>query len=75
MLGNEKPTSLGVEESDYHFWRKLCCPKCFENGVGRISPAMIANQNIVPEHLLVASCQVKRQAEKFVLMYYRGLLM
>ncbi|WJX55345.1 DNA-directed DNA polymerase [Trifolium repens] len=62
MLGNEKPTSLGVEESDYNFWRKLCCPKCFENGVGRISPAMIANQ-------------VKRQAEKFVLMYYRGLLM
>ncbi|CAJ2659295.1 unnamed protein product [Trifolium pratense] len=62
MLGNEKPTSLGAEESDYNFCRKLCCPKCFENGVGRISPAMIANQ-------------VKRQAEKFVLMYYRGLLM
>jgi len=44
MLGNEKPTSSGVEESDYNFWRKLCCPKCFENGVGRISAAMIANQ-------------------------------
>ncbi|GAU26038.1 hypothetical protein TSUD_224990 [Trifolium subterraneum] len=62
MLGNEKPTSLGVEESDYNFWRKLCCPKCSEDGVGRISPAMIANQ-------------VKRQAEEFVLMYYRGLLL
>ncbi|KAL5099247.1 hypothetical protein RYX36_003574 [Vicia faba] len=62
MLGNEKPASLGSDESDYNFWRKLGCPKCLENGVGRISPAMIANQ-------------VKRQAEKFVLMYYRGLLM
>lgn len=62
MLGNEKPTSSGTDESDYNFWRKLCCPKCFENGAGRISAAMIANQ-------------VKRQAEKFVLMYYRGLLM
>ncbi|CAK8533272.1 unnamed protein product [Lathyrus sativus] len=61
ILGNEKPDSLGADESDYNFWHKLGCPKCFENGVGRISPAMIANQ-------------VKRQAEKFVLMYYRGLL-
>ncbi|XP_057454382.1 DNA polymerase alpha catalytic subunit-like [Lotus japonicus] len=59
---NEKPSSSGTEESDYNFWRKLCCPKCQENGVGRISPAMIANQ-------------VKMQAEKFVLMYYRGSLM
>ncbi|XP_061341474.1 DNA polymerase alpha catalytic subunit [Gastrolobium bilobum] len=62
LLGSEKPTSLGTEESDYIFWRKLCCPKCPEDSGGRICPAMIANQ-------------VKRQAEKFVLMYYRGLLM
>ncbi|KAK7252825.1 hypothetical protein RIF29_37045 [Crotalaria pallida] len=63
LLGSEKPTSLGSEDSNYNFWRKLRCPKCpEEDGVGRISPAMIANQ-------------VKRQAEKFVSLYYRGLLM
>ncbi|XP_057449530.1 DNA polymerase alpha catalytic subunit-like [Lotus japonicus] len=62
LKSSEKPSSSGTEESDYNFWRKLCCPKCQENGGGRISPAMIANQ-------------VKRQAEKFVLMYYRGSLM
>ncbi|TKY70585.1 DNA polymerase alpha catalytic subunit [Spatholobus suberectus] len=60
LLGSERPTSTAPEESDYNFWRKLCCPKCPEDVT--ISPAMIANQ-------------VKRQAERFVLMYYRGLLM
>ncbi|ESW28786.1 hypothetical protein PHAVU_002G017900 [Phaseolus vulgaris] len=60
LLGSERPTSVSPEESDYNFWRKLCCPKCPEDV--KISPAMIANQ-------------VKRQAEMFVLMYYRGLLM
>ncbi|KAK4262306.1 hypothetical protein QN277_027885 [Acacia crassicarpa] len=59
---SEKATSSGMEESSYNFWRKLRCPKCPEDGVGRISPAMIANQ-------------VKRQADKFISMYYRGLLM
>ncbi|XP_054824492.1 DNA polymerase alpha catalytic subunit isoform X2 [Prosopis cineraria] len=60
---SEKPTSSGMEESSYNFWRKLRCPKCpEEDGVARISPAMIANQ-------------VKRQADKFISMYYRGLLM
>ncbi|KAK7406532.1 hypothetical protein VNO78_08159 [Psophocarpus tetragonolobus] len=53
-------TSVATEESDYNFWRKLCCSKC--PGDVKISSAMIANQ-------------VKRQAERFVLMYYRGLLM
>ncbi|RDY09686.1 DNA polymerase alpha catalytic subunit, partial [Mucuna pruriens] len=60
LLGSEKQTSLVPEEPDYNFWRKLCCPKCPEDV--KISPAMIANQ-------------VKRQAERFVSMYYRGLLM
>nr|KYP66832.1 DNA polymerase alpha catalytic subunit [Cajanus cajan] len=60
LLGSEKPAGVISEESDYNFWRKLCCPKCPEDV--KISPAMISNQ-------------VKRQAERFVLMYYRGLLM
>lgn len=34
-----------MKESSYNFWRKLRCPKCpEEDGVGRIFPAMIANQ-------------------------------
>ncbi|KAI4327437.1 hypothetical protein L6164_019898 [Bauhinia variegata] len=60
LLGGDKETSLDIKESNYNFWRKLRCPKCSDD-VGRISPAMIANQ-------------VKRQAEKVVSMYYRGLL-
>ncbi|KAJ7952842.1 DNA polymerase [Quillaja saponaria] len=52
-----------VEESVINFWQKLRCPKCPQEGdVGRMSPAMIANQ-------------VKRQAEKFISVYYKGLLM
>ncbi|MED6210639.1 hypothetical protein PIB30_066086 [Stylosanthes scabra] len=62
LLGSEKITSAGTEEPSYNFWRKLRCPKCPEDGIERISPAMLTNQ-------------VKMQAEKFVLMYYRGLLM
>ncbi|KAI4314977.1 hypothetical protein L6164_027831 [Bauhinia variegata] len=63
LLGSEKQTNLDIKESNHNFWRKLRCPKCSdENDASRISPAMIANQ-------------VKRQADKFVSMYYRGLLM
>ncbi|KAF7803369.1 DNA polymerase alpha catalytic subunit [Senna tora] len=59
---SEKPTSSGID-LNHDFWHKLRCPKCpEEDGLGRISPAMIANQ-------------VKRQADKFVSMYYKGLLM
>ncbi|KAG5069905.1 hypothetical protein JHK85_002282 [Glycine max] len=60
LLGSERqrPTSVAPEEAEYNFWRKLCCPKCPDV---KISPVMIANQ-------------VKRQAERFILMYYRGLL-
>ncbi|KAL1354676.1 hypothetical protein HN51_006736 [Arachis hypogaea] len=62
LLGSEKISSSGTEESSYKFWHKLRCSKCPEDGVGRISPAMLTNQ-------------VKMQTEKFVLMYYRGVLM
>ncbi|XP_020208890.1 DNA polymerase alpha catalytic subunit [Cajanus cajan] len=58
LLGSDMTTSVALEESIYNFWRKLCCPKCSD---GKISPAMIVNQ-------------VKMQADKFILMYYRGLL-
>ncbi|XP_024931872.2 DNA polymerase alpha catalytic subunit isoform X1 [Ziziphus jujuba] len=60
---NEKPTSSQADESSCNFWHGLRCPKCPEGGdVGKLSPAMIANQ-------------VKRQADGFVSMYYRGLMM
>ncbi|CAL0331796.1 unnamed protein product [Lupinus luteus] len=63
LLGSGKPTNPGMEDSNYNFWHKLQCSKCpEEGGAGRISPAMLANQ-------------VKRQAEKFVSLYYKGLLM
>ncbi|KAM5577509.1 DNA polymerase alpha catalytic subunit [Rosa sericea] len=59
---NEKPTRPQGEESSSDFWCRLRCPKCPEEGdVGRLSPVMIANQ-------------VKRQAEGFVSMYYRGIM-
>ncbi|XP_057544544.1 DNA polymerase alpha catalytic subunit isoform X1 [Amaranthus tricolor] len=58
----EKPNEAKPEESTSNFWQRLRCPKCPEEGdVGRISPAMIANQ-------------VKRQADGFISTYYRGLM-
>ncbi|KAK9284464.1 hypothetical protein L1049_023637 [Liquidambar formosana] len=58
----EKPASSEAEESTRSFWHRLRCPKCPEEGdVGRMSPAMIANQ-------------VKRKAEGFILMYYKGIM-
>ncbi|GMN30176.1 hypothetical protein TIFTF001_002720 [Ficus carica] len=59
----EKQTRPQEEEPVCNFWNRLHCPKCPEEGdAGRLSPAMIANQ-------------VKRQAEVFVSMYYKGLMM
>ncbi|KAL9241573.1 hypothetical protein vseg_015671 [Gypsophila vaccaria] len=50
------------EEPTSDFWQRMRCPKCPEEGdVGRISPVMIANQ-------------VKRQADGFISLYYRGLM-
>ncbi|XP_052722815.1 DNA polymerase alpha catalytic subunit isoform X4 [Vigna angularis] len=42
LLESGMTTSVSTEESDFNFWRKLCCPKCSEDI--KISPAMIANQ-------------------------------
>ncbi|KAM6564315.1 hypothetical protein CsatB_024313 [Cannabis sativa] len=50
------------EESTSNFWQRLHCPKCpAEADAGKLSPAMIANQ-------------VKRQAERFISLYYKGLM-
>ncbi|KAF2295265.1 hypothetical protein GH714_032367 [Hevea brasiliensis] len=63
MSISEKAIRQQVEESAFNFWHRLRCPKCPEEGdMGRISAAMISNQ-------------VKRQAEGFVSMYYKGLMM
>ncbi|XP_008241474.1 PREDICTED: DNA polymerase alpha catalytic subunit [Prunus mume] len=57
-----KSTRPQAEESTIDFWHQLRCPKCpGEGDVGRLSPAMIANQ-------------VKRQADSFVSMYYKGTM-
>ncbi|CAK7337695.1 unnamed protein product [Dovyalis caffra] len=58
----EKSKTPQIEESTSNFWRRLRCPKCPEEGdLGRISPAMMANQ-------------VKRQVEGFVSTYYKGIM-
>ncbi|GLU20032.1 hypothetical protein SLE2022_362500 [Rubroshorea leprosula] len=60
---SEKSTQLKNEEPTFNFWHKLRCPKCPEEGdVGRMSPGMISNQ-------------VKRQADGFVSLYYKGIMM
>ncbi|KAL6961477.1 DNA-directed DNA polymerase [Sarracenia purpurea var. burkii] len=62
LLISEKQTDSQAGESSRNFWHKLHCPKCPEEGdVGRMSPALIANQ-------------VKRQAEGFISTYYNGLM-
>lgn len=49
----EKSTQVQVEESTSNFWQRLRCPKCPEEGeVGRMSPAMIANQVTVEYFVL-----------------------
>ncbi|CAN1190341.1 DNA polymerase alpha catalytic subunit [Linum perenne] len=56
-------TEAQPEESTSNFWRTMRCPKCPEDGnLGRISPAMIANQ-------------VTRQADNFVSTYYKDIMM
>ncbi|CAK9159461.1 unnamed protein product [Ilex paraguariensis] len=58
-----KPTDAQAGGSTSNFWCNLHCPKCPEEGEGgRISPVLIANQ-------------VKRQAERFITTYYKGLMM
>lgn len=44
-LISDKKTDSKAEESSQSFWHNLHCPKCPDEGdVGRISPALIANQ-------------------------------
>ncbi|KAK2967591.1 hypothetical protein RJ640_030462 [Escallonia rubra] len=59
---SKKPMDLQDGGYTGNFWGKFRCPKCPEEGeMGRISPALIANQ-------------VKRQAEGFISAYYKGLM-
>ncbi|GMH25198.1 hypothetical protein Nepgr_027041 [Nepenthes gracilis] len=61
-LSSGYPAEVQAEDSTSKFWQKFCCPTCpGEGDVGKISPMMIANQ-------------VKRQAEGFILLYYKGLM-
>ncbi|CAN1764594.1 DNA polymerase alpha catalytic subunit, partial [Linum perenne] len=56
-------TEAQPEESTSNFWRTMRCPKCPEDGnLGRISPAMIANQ-------------VTRQADNLISTYYKDIMM
>lgn len=106
----EKPTRPQADETSFNFWHGLQCPKCPEDGdVGKLSPAMIANQvlnhikspfrmwwSLVMGLIVQKLCafwickqnfsvhlgwpctyifQVKRQADGFVSMYYRALMM
>ncbi|KAL8477076.1 hypothetical protein ACS0TY_029401 [Phlomoides rotata] len=60
-LINTKPEDMQAGSTN-DFWHKLRCPKCPDEGdKGIISPAIIANQ-------------VKRQAERFMSTYYKGLM-
>ncbi|KAL6840254.1 hypothetical protein ACP4OV_030064 [Aristida adscensionis] len=46
-----------------NFWRRMRCPRCPDSvDESRISPPMLANQ-------------MKRQADNFINLYYKGLLM
>ncbi|KAG9444049.1 hypothetical protein H6P81_015389 [Aristolochia fimbriata] len=51
-----------AEKVSSSFWHRFCCPKCSDvGGEARFSPGTIANQ-------------VKIQAEKFISLYYTGLM-
>ncbi|XP_020261450.1 DNA polymerase alpha catalytic subunit [Asparagus officinalis] len=62
-LINENPSDSGSEKkSDSNFWRRMRCLRCPDDVEGsQISAAMIANQ-------------VKRQAENFISLYYKGIM-
>lgn len=60
----KKPSdSQAEEQSDGNFWQRMCCPRCPDHIEGcKFSPAILANQ-------------VKRQADNFIYIYYKGLMM
>ncbi|XP_028549547.1 DNA polymerase alpha catalytic subunit isoform X1 [Dendrobium catenatum] len=61
--GNESTSeSQAGNKSDANFWHRMQCSRCPDHVEGcKITPAMIANQ-------------VKRQAESFISLYYKGLM-
>nr|CAB3446558.1 unnamed protein product [Digitaria exilis] len=51
------------KDATTNFWRRMRCPRCPDNiDDSRISPPVLANQ-------------MKRQADNFINLYYKGLLM
>ncbi|KAK8938032.1 DNA polymerase alpha catalytic subunit [Platanthera guangdongensis] len=60
---NENISGLQAEyASDVNFWNRMRCPRCPDDVDScKITPAIIANQ-------------VKRQAEHFISLYYKGLM-
>ncbi|KAG0453495.1 hypothetical protein HPP92_024799 [Vanilla planifolia] len=61
---NANATGLEAENKmDANFWRRMRCLRCPEDIEGcKITPSMITNQ-------------VKRQADHFISLYYKGLMM
>uniref|UniRef100_A0A0E0JRI1 DNA polymerase n=1 Tax=Oryza punctata TaxID=4537 RepID=A0A0E0JRI1_ORYPU len=50
-------------DATINFWRRMRCPRCPDDtDESRVSPAVLANQ-------------MKRQADSFINLYYKGLLM
>ncbi|XP_039120011.1 LOW QUALITY PROTEIN: DNA polymerase alpha catalytic subunit-like [Dioscorea cayenensis subsp. rotundata] len=58
---NRSQSKTQTENEPINFWRTMQCPRCPGDVDCRLSPAMIANQ-------------VKRQADGFTSLYYRGLM-
>nr|ACF81429.1 unknown [Zea mays] len=51
------------KDATANFWRHMRCPRCLDNTVeSKFSPSMLANQ-------------MKRQADNFISLYYKGLQM
>ncbi|MCL7024541.1 hypothetical protein MKW94_001907 [Papaver nudicaule] len=63
LSSSDNPVGSDEEKVSSHFWRRLRCLKCPEEGEdkGRITRAMIANQ-------------VKIQADGFISTYYKGVM-
>uniref|UniRef100_A0A0D3EWR4 DNA polymerase n=1 Tax=Oryza barthii TaxID=65489 RepID=A0A0D3EWR4_9ORYZ len=60
--GNVSNPNEGNDAS-INFWRRMRCPRCPDDtDESRVSPAVLANQ-------------MKRQADSFINLYYKGLLM
>uniref|UniRef100_J3L674 DNA polymerase n=2 Tax=Oryza brachyantha TaxID=4533 RepID=J3L674_ORYBR len=61
-IGNASDTNE-EKDTNINFWRRMRCPRCPDDtDESRVSPAVLANQ-------------MKRQADNFINLYYKGLLM